>query len=86
MNVAVVDEDEVAILAELGAVEFLDHETSTSEADELRSVKAIRVVEGARAVNDCRVCWSSVRSLAWLIVRRNLLVTVLSFESKISSV
>ena len=57
MNVAIVDEDEVAILAELGAVEFLDHETSTSEADEFRSVKAIRVVEGARAVNDCRECW-----------------------------
>ena len=54
LNVPIVDEDEVAILAELGAVELLDHETSTSEADELRSVEAIRVVEGARSINDCR--------------------------------
>lgn len=85
-DVAVVDEDEVAVLAELRAVKVDDHLASLGEADELLAVDAMRVVQRARAVDDCggeaSVSFSAAKKGD---ERRYALVMVLSFESKISS-
>lgn len=52
LDVAVVDQDQVALLGQLRPVELLDHETVRREADELGAVEAIRVVQRTGAVDD----------------------------------
>lgn len=66
-EIAVVDENAVAILAELANVKVGDGRPELSEANELGAVKSNRVVDRSRAVDDpvresqVRIeCWNSL--------------------------
>ena len=62
-DVNVLDQNDVAILAELGPIKVRDHLAGLGEAHEFTAVDAVRVGENTRTIDDCDVLLVAEKNL-----------------------